>query len=164
MVIWFTGLSGSGKTTLSRELVNYFKDRNEKVFHLDGDEIRKKLPKEDFSQASRSCHINRVAYMSSVLEYEGYIVIVSLISPFKENRNIARNLCKNFYEIYLSTSYEECKKRDVKGLYKNSPINFTGKDSKYEVPENPEATINTKDRSIESCVMEILFIILKEID
>ncbi len=159
-VIWFTGLSGSGKSTLSEGLYEKLKDKGLKVEHLDGDSIRDIFPKTGFSKEERNRHIRRVGFLASKLEQNGVIVIASFISPYQETRDFVRGLCKNFIEVYVSTPLEECERRDVKGLYakarKGEITQFTGIDDPYEVPVNPEISIDTTNISVEEAVKEIM--------
>lgn len=137
-VIWLTGLSSSGKTTIANEVYKKLKDKNTKCIILDGDEIRNIFPLIGFDREARIQHNINVGYMASVLEKQGYIVIVSLISPFSEARDKCREIINRFIEVYVSTSLEVCEQRDVKGLYKKARRGdikeFTGIDSKYEIP------------------------------
>jgi len=155
LCLWLTGLSGSGKSTIANILEE---DLNLKGFHtyiLDGDNLRHGLNSDlSFDISDRKENVRRAAEVSRLMVDAGLIVIVSLISPTKSDREQARALFKKgqFIEIYLSTSLEECERRDVKGLYKkarNGLIkDFTGIDSPYEKPENPEIIIDTKLSSI----------------
>lgn len=154
-VVWMTGLSGSGKTTICKNIYNKLINKN-KVVLLDGDEIRNMFPSTGFDEASRKEHNRRIAYMAKLLKDNGIIVLVSLISPYNSSREEARKICGDrFYEVYISTSIDECIKRDVKGLYmkvKSGEIkNFTGIDTPYEVPSNPDIIINTLEKSIDDC-------------
>ncbi len=159
-VIWFTGLSGSGKSTLSEALYEKLKDKGLKVEHLDGDSIRDIFPKTGFSKDERNRHIRRVGFLASKLEQNGVIVIASFISPYQETRNFVRGLCENFIEVYVSTPLEECERRDVKGLYararKGEITQFTGIDDPYELPVNPEISIDTTNISVEEALNEII--------
>ena len=151
-VLWLTGLSGSGKTTLAKKLELHFKAKHQMVVWLDGDQIRKHFPQLGFSRPEREDHIKRVALTASLLEQQGTIVIVSLISPYLESRYFARELCQNFHEIFLAADIDVCKKRDVKGLYKKAEMGalkeMTGVDSIYEVPVNPELILETGHESV----------------
>jgi adenylylsulfate kinase len=166
-VIWFTGLSGSGKSTLSENLYEALKKKGFKVEHLDGDSIRDIFPKTGFSKEERNRHIRRVGFLASKLENNGITVIASFISPYQETRDFVRNLCSNFIEVHVATPLEICEKRDTKGLYKkarNGEIKeFTGIDDPYEIPKNPELSINTTNLTIEESVTKVLrFLNLKK--
>jgi adenylylsulfate kinase len=158
-VIWLTGLSGAGKTTISNSLIPFLKSKGLKVEHLDGDTIRDIFPKTGFSKEERDAHVKRVGYLASRLEQHGVFVVASLVSPYAETRNFIRNLCGHFVEVYVSTSLEECEKRDVKGLYKKARAgeiqNFTGIDDPYEPPTSPEVNLNTAELSVEQSVEKI---------
>lgn len=146
-VIWLTGLSGSGKTTIAEELIRKFQKKNVKYVLLDGDQIRNVIKQNGFDYNSRKTHNLNVAYMASLLESQGNVVIVSLVSPYREVRNDCRKICKNFVEVFVNTPLSVCEKRDVKGLYKKARAGeikeFTGIDSPYENPLEPEISIET---------------------
>lgn len=159
-VIWLTGLSSSGKTTIANELCNRLKQKDVKCIILDGDEIRNAFKNTGFDKESRIQHNVNVGYMASLLEKQGYIVIVSLISPYTEARNKCRELVNKFVEVYVSTPLDICEKRDVKGLYvkarKGEIKQFTGIDDVYEEPLKPEITIDTAEKDILECTDAIL--------
>jgi adenylylsulfate kinase len=119
-VIWLTGLSGAGKTTIANCLIERFKELSVAPVLLDGDEIRKILRVNNFDEDSRKKHNLYVGYLASLLEKQGNVVIVALISPYKEIRNEVRAMCKNFIEVYVSTKIEICIERDAKGNYQKS--------------------------------------------
>ena len=154
VVLWFTGLSGSGKSTIANE-VEYL--LNKKGFHtylLDGDNIRHGLNSDlGFDEKDRKENIRRISEVAKLFVDAGLITLTAFISPFIEDRNRAREIVGDFIEIYIDTPVDECIKRDPKGLYKkalNGEIkNFTGLDSPYEAPENPEIHIKTKNLSPE---------------
>lgn len=161
--IWLTGLSGAGKSTLVNELEKKLFMEGRHTMLLDGDNVRMGLNKNlGFKEQDRIENIRRVAEVSKLMNDAGLIVLTSFISPFEADRQRARMIIgeDSFIEIYVSTPIEECEKRDVKGLYKkarNGEIpNFSGISSPYEVPENPEITIDTSGKSVEECVDYIL--------
>jgi len=158
-VLWFTGLSGSGKSTLAEKVYNNLKKEGYKVERLDGDVVRSLFPRTGFSKEDRDDHVKRVGFLASLLEKSGVIVICSFISPYRETRNIVRNLCKQFIEVHVSASVEECEKRDVKGLYKKvragEITNFTGVDHPYEAPENCEILVDTEQQDVKESLKQI---------
>jgi adenylylsulfate kinase len=158
-VLWFTGLSGSGKSTLADKVWIELKNHH-KIEQLDGDIVRDIFPKTGFSEEERNEHIKRIGFLASILERNEVSVIASFISPFAESRDFVRNRCKNFVEIYVSTCLKKCESRDVKGLYqkarKGEITDFTGIDSPYEIPQNPELIIDTESLSIDESVKIIL--------
>lgn len=161
-VVWFTGLSGSGKTTLANELERMLHYRKYRAFVLDGDNVRHGLCSDlGFSYEDRKENIRRVGEVSKLIMDSGVIAITAFISPFRNDRNTVRHLIqKNFYEIYCRASLEACEIRDVKGLYKKARSgnisDFTGIDSPYEEPSNPELILDTEYSSIEDCVDKII--------
>jgi len=165
-VIWFTGLSGSGKTTLAKRLVKRIQDRGFKVELIDGDEIRRLVPSTGFTKKDRNDHVTRMGLLARYLQRNGVAVVASVISPYEESREYCRQLCPNFIEVYLSTPFSECEKRDPKGLYakarRGEISDFTGLDSPYEPPKFPELVLNTTEQNIEDSLNEIV-IQLKEI-
>jgi sulfate adenylyltransferase len=168
MVILLTGFSGAGKSTIAYHLKDKLLEKNNKdITILDGDEIRTHLSKGlGFSREDRDINIKRVAYVASLVSKNGGIAIVSCIAPYEGTRKYMRDLCKQygrFIEIHVSTPIEKCEERDVKGLYKSvregKIKNFTGIDGPYEIPTNPEITIDTSKHSIN----ETIGIIMSEI-
>ena len=163
VVLWFTGLSGSGKSTLAHALEEKLFQKGCRTFVLDGDNVRHGLNSNlDFSEADRSENIRRISEVSKLMLEAGLIVMTAFISPFKKDRNEARSLILNgnFIEIYCEASLETCENRDVKGLYKRARAgeikNYTGIDSPYEVPENPELIIDTDKETLNESVSKIL--------
>jgi adenylylsulfate kinase len=159
-VLWFTGLSGSGKSTIAEKLVPALKTAGIDVEHLDGDSVREIFPQTGFTKEERDLHIKRMGFMASLLEKHGVTVVCTFVSPYKDTRNNVRNMCRHFIEIYISTPFDECARRDVKGLYAQAKAghisHFTGLDDPYEPPENPEINIDTTHLSVVEAVEEIL--------
>jgi adenylylsulfate kinase len=148
-VIWLTGLSGSGKSTIANELEKWLNSKSKLTKILDGDNIRLGLCKDlSFSDQDRKENIRRISEVAKLLSDTGVITITAFISPFIEEREMAKWIIgqENFIEIYVSTSLEICEKRDVKGLYKKARSGeikkFTGIDSPYESPTNPDLVID----------------------
>ena len=156
-VLWMTGLPCSGKTTLSRKL----SDKINNLAILDGDELREWLSPKDFSRDARNEHNRRVAHLAKLLLKHNVSVLVSLISPFKENREDARKVIGDdkFIEAYIKCSPSVCEERDVKGMYKKARLNeiknFTGVNDDYEIPDKPDLTVNTETNSLDECVDQI---------
>jgi bifunctional enzyme CysN/CysC len=156
VTIWFTGLSGSGKSTLANELEKRLVAMGKHTMLLDGDNVRHGLNKNlGFKPADRVENIRRIAEVAKLMNDAGIIVITSFISPYEEDRQSAREIIGEdcFMEIYVSTSVEECERRDVKGLYKKARAgdipNFTGISAPYETPNAPFMKISTEMCSIE---------------
>lgn len=158
-VIWLTGLSGSGKSTIANELAIKLQQEGKLAYILDGDNIRMGLNKDlGFSDDDRKENIRRIAEVSKLLSDAGVIVITAFISPFREEREEAKNIIgrDNFVGVYVKASLMVCEDRDPKGLYKKArngeiPM-FTGIDSPYEEPINADLTISTENNSIDVCV------------
>ena len=162
-IIWFTGLSGAGKSTLANALEVALYQQGVHTFLLDGDIVRLGLNQDlGFSDADRTENIRRIAHTAKLMMDAGLIVICAFISPFRKERDLARNLAGDgrFVEIYLNTSLEDCTKRDTKGLYKQANAgtlkNLSGVGSNYEPPAHPEIILNTAELSIEQSIEKIL--------
>jgi adenylyl-sulfate kinase len=161
--LWMTGLSGAGKSTLANAFEQELNKMGKHTYILDGDNLRHGLNSDlGFNESDRNENVRRAAEAAKLIVDAGLIVIVGLISPFKKERQWARSLFKDnqFKEIYISTSLQECERRDVKGLYEKARRgevkDFTGIDSPYEPPENPDVIIDTQNKSVDECVQQIL--------
>ena len=161
-VIWLTGLSGSGKSTLSELLVTLFSKNKILAINIDGDDLRQGINKDlGFSDEDRSENIRRASEIAKLFLKNGIIPICSFISPSEKIRSIAKNVIGKdlFIEIFIDCPLEVCESRDVKKHYKNARKglikSFTGIDSKYEVPINPDFKINTSVLSSEKCAEDI---------
>ena len=149
-LLWFTGLSGSGKSTIANLVEKKLHRMNRHSFLLDGDNVRHGLNRDlGFTEADRIENIRRVGEVAKLMTDAGLIVITAFISPFKAEREMVRAMLPEgeFIEIFVDTPLAEAERRDVKGLYKKARAgqlkNFTGIDSPYETPENPEIRIDT---------------------
>jgi adenylylsulfate kinase len=163
VVIWFTGLSGSGKSTLAHSVEEELHNLDCRTFVLDGDNVRHGLSSNlTFSDDDRKENIRRIGEAANLMMEAGVITITAFISPFKKDRNLVRQLLSqgDFIEIYCKASLETCESRDVKGLYKRARAgeikNYTGIDSPYEAPENPELVIDTERESLEESVAKVI--------
>ena len=162
VVLWFTGLSGSGKSTVANLLEKKLHVRGRHTYILDGDNVRHGLNRDlGFTEEDRVENIRRVGETARLMVDAGLIVLVSFISPFRAERRMARELMGEgeFVEIFVDTPFEECARRDPKGLYakalKGEIKNFTGVDSPYEAPENAEIHLRTVGKSTEDLADEI---------
>ena len=170
-VVWFTGLSGSGKSTIANILEQKLHTIGKRTYLLDGDNVRHGLNKDlGFTDTDRVENIRRVAEVSKLMVDAGLITLVSFISPFKSERQMAKDLLSSdeFFEIFVNTPLAECEKRDPKGLYKKARAgelkNFTGIDSLYEEPENPDLILDTTSSNAEELTDQIInFLQLKKI-
>jgi adenylylsulfate kinase len=162
-IIWFTGFSGSGKSTVANALEQRLAGLNQHTYLLDGDNVRHGLNKDlGFSDADRVENIRRIGEMAKLFVDAGLIVLSAFISPFRAERRMVRELVEvgEFIEVYMGTPLSTCEQRDSKGLYQKARAgeikNFTGIDSDYEVPEQPEVTLDTSTMDVEECVDQII--------
>ena len=161
-VVWFTGLSGSGKSTIANVLETKLHATGRHTYLLDGDNVRHGLNKDlGFTDADRVENIRRVTEVSKLMTDAGLIVLVSFISPFRSERDMAKSALdsQEFIEVFVDTPLEETERRDVKGLYAKARAgeikNFTGIDSPYEAPLSPDVHIKTMDCSSEDAADQI---------
>ena len=168
VVLWFTGLSGAGKSTIANLVEKKLLSLSHHTYLLDGDNVRHGLNKDlGFTDADRVENIRRVAEVSKLMIDAGLVTLVSFISPFCAERQMARELlgAGEFIEIYVSTPLDVVEKRDVKGLYAKARAgeirNFTGIDSPYEAPENPELTLDTATRTPEVLAEQVVAYMLE---
>ena len=162
-IIWFTGLSGSGKSTLAHAVEESLYRRGCRTFVLDGDNVRHGLCGDlGFSAKDRQENIRRIGEMAKLFMEAGVIVLASFISPYRADRERVRGMVEHgdFIEVYCDTPIEICETRDVKGIYKKARAGqiaeFTGISSPYDVPENPELTVNTGTAELNSCVQQVV--------
>ncbi len=162
-VLWFTGLSGSGKSTIANEVEKKLALMNRHTFLLDGDNVRHGLNKDlGFTEAGRIENIRRIGEVARLMTDAGLIVLTAFISPFRAERQMVRAMLEEaeFIEIFVDTPLEVAEERDVKGLYKKARSgqlkNFTGIDSPYEPPLNPEITVNTVEMTPEEAADHII--------
>ena len=167
-IIWFTGLSGAGKSTVADLIEQKLNKLKKHTFLLDGDNLRHSLNSDlGFSNEDRDENIRRIGHLGALMVDAGLIVIASFISPFKKQRDFTRNLFekKEFIEIFLDTPITICEKRDPKGLYKKARLglikDFTGIDSTYEKPEDPEIILDGSEKTPEDLSEEIISYLLK---
>ena len=169
-VIWFTGLSGSGKSTLANALEVEFHERGMRTYILDGDNVRQGLNNDlGFTEADRVENIRRIAEVAKMMMDAGLIVMTAFISPFKREREMARELIgiDNFVEVYVSTPLEVCEQRDVKGLYKQARAgkipNMTGINSPYEAPDELAYEVNAGAASVETIIRDLAGLVSKSL-
>jgi bifunctional enzyme CysN/CysC len=162
-VLWFTGLSGSGKSTVANALEQVLHQRGMRTYILDGDNVRHGLNKDlGFTDADRVENIRRISEVAKLMVDAGLVVITSFISPFRSERDMARAMFEEdeFIEIHMDVSLETAEQRDPKGLYKKARRgelpNFTGIDSDYDAPENPELVLDGNTLSVEQSVEKVL--------
>jgi len=160
-VIWFTGLSGSGKTTIAHKVEEMLLDADVPIEILDGDVVRENLSKGlGFSKEDRDINIRRIAFVAHLLQRNGTFVITAAISPYREIRDEARAMIKDFVEVFADAPIEVCEERDVKGLYKKARAGeikgFTGVDDPYEAPLNPEVVCDTANETVEESAQKVI--------
>ena len=162
-VLWLTGLSGAGKSTIANRIEKRLAAAGRHTYLLDGDNVRHGLNKDlGFTAQDRVENIRRVAEVARLMVDAGLIVLVSFISPFRSERRMARELftAGEFFEVFIDTPLAEAERRDVKGLYRKARRgelkNFTGIDSPYEVPENPEVRIDTTSLSADEAAARVI--------
>lgn len=164
--VWLTGLSGAGKSTLAFALERHLISQGRACFVLDGDNVRHGLNRDlGFSAEHRTENIRRIAEVSRLMNDAGLIVISAFISPYREDREIARQIIGEdaFIEVYVSTPLAICEQRDTKGFYQRARAggiaNFTGISAPYEPPENPVASINTGLSSLNDALIQLMQIL-----
>jgi adenylyl-sulfate kinase len=162
-VVWLTGRSGAGKSTIARALGTELRDRDRSVGMVDGDDLRSGLCSDlGFSATDRNENVRRAAEVARLMSRTGMIVIVSLISPFRDGRAQARSLFEpgEFFESYVDTPLEVTEQRDPKGLYRRARRGkipqFTGIDSPYEAPDSPEICLHTVGHTPIECAHMVL--------
>jgi len=162
-ILWFTGLSGSGKSTIANALEAKLYALGCHTYLLDGDNVRHGLNRDlGFDDASRVENIRRIGQVAKLFVDSGTIVVTAFISPFISDREVVRSLVekREFIEVFIDTPIEVCQQRDPKGLYQKALAgeikNFTGIDSPYEAPQNPEIYVNTQELGVEGSVEKIV--------
>ncbi|PNH92770.1 adenylyl-sulfate kinase [Vibrio diazotrophicus] len=158
-VLWFTGLSGAGKSTIAGALETRLAQLGYHTYLLDGDNVRHGLCSDlGFSEQDRRENIRRIGELAKLMADAGLIVLTAFISPHRAERQMVRDLLpeSEFMEVYVNTSLEVCEQRDPKGLYKKARAgeiaNFTGIDSAYEAPLEPEIDLPAGDENIDTLV------------
>lgn len=163
VVLWFTGLSGAGKSTVAGALESALTQMGYHTYLLDGDNVRHGLCKDlSFSEQDRKENIRRVGELCKLMSDAGLIVLSAFISPYREERHLVRELLPEgeFLEVFVNAPIEVCEQRDPKGLYKKARAgeikNFTGIDSDYEIPVNPEIELAAGNREVLMLVKDCL--------
>lgn len=151
-VLWFTGFSGAGKSTIAGEVVSQLQERDVPVELLDGDVVRTHLSKGlGFNKEDRDTNVRRIAWVAGLLSRHGVCAVTAAISPYASIRAEARAMAEEFVEVFVDAPLEECRQRDVKGLYARADRgeipNFTGVSDPYEPPENPDVHLKTDQQT-----------------
>jgi len=169
-VFWFTGLSGSGKSTLAMAVEKALFEKGYYTYVLDGDNVRHGLNSDlGFSPKDRTENIRRIGHVAALMADAGVIVITAFISPYQLDRDRAREARpEQFHEISVSADLKTCEARDPKGLYKKARAgeiaDFTGIDSPYEAPVNPEMVVDSGSHDVETCVAQILRYVEQQVE
>jgi len=168
-VVWFTGLSASGKSTLSNALECKLHEMSIRTYLLDGDNVRQELCKDlGFSEEDRKENMRRVAEVAKLFVDAGIVVITAFISPYRADREMARQLFKpgEFIEVYVKCPLHECERRDPKGLYRKARSgkisNFTGITAPYEEPIEPDIIVETDKNNIDDISEQIIGSLISE--
>ena len=163
VTLWLTGLSGAGKSTLAYRLEHALIERGRASYVLDGDNVRHGLSRDlDFTPEGRHENIRRVAEVAALMNDAGLIVITAFISPYRNDRAMARALIgpARFLEVFLDASLEQCERRDPKGLYRRARrgeiAQFTGLASPYEEPHQPDLVLHTGQQAVEASLERLL--------
>ncbi len=169
-VIWCTGLSGAGKTTVAKHIERALHEEGYLAQVLDGDNIRAGINRNlKFTEEDRQENIRRIAEVSKLLVHSGVITINSFISPTDEIRQLAKDIIgeDDFIEIFVYAPLEVCEQRDIKGLYKKARAgeikNFTGIDSPFEEPKNPDLIIDTDKYTEQECLNQAMGFVLPKV-
>lgn len=168
LTVWLTGLSGSGKSTIAHAVERLLVDSGRAAYVLDGDNVRHGLNGDlGFTPGDRTENVRRVAEVARLMADAGLVVLVPVISPYRDDRAAARTRHAvaglSFLEVFVDTPIEVCEARDPKGLYRlarNGELtDFTGIDAPYEPPETPELVISTTERTTQACAADLLRLI-----
>jgi adenylylsulfate kinase len=170
-ILWLTGLSGSGKSTLAAAIEKELYRQHCRSYILDGDNLRHGINRDlGFDPEDRSENIRRIGEIAKLLADAGIITIVAAISPYRQDRDNVRAVCKpgDFVEVYVQCTVEECEKRDPKGLYRKARAgeisHFTGISAPYEPPVQPELVLKTNKQTVSESVNEVMaFIRLQQL-
>lgn len=167
-VLWFTGFSGSGKSTVANALEQRLAELKQHTYLLDGDNVRHGLNKDlGFSDDDRIENIRRIGEVAKLFVDAGLIVVTAFISPFRSERQMVRELVEDneFIEIHMNTPLDTCEQRDPKGLYKKARAgeikHFTGIDSAYEAPIEPELELDSSVLGVDECVDSIIRLMIE---
>jgi adenylylsulfate kinase len=159
-VVWFTGLPASGKKELADRIYRQMQAMHLKVERIDSLDVRPLFPETGFTLEEVNRHVKRAGHLCAMLEKNGVIVVASFVSPYVESRKFVRGVAKNFVEVYMKTTVESCEQRDRKGHYararRGEYRHFPGIDAPYDVPENPEITIEVDLIQMDDAARQII--------
>ena len=159
-VLWFTGLPASGKKELANRVYRQLQAGKHKVERLDSLDVRPLFPETGFTPEEVNLHVKRAGHLCGMLEKNGVIVVASFVSPYVQSRQSARDMAKNFVEVYMQTTVAACEQRDSKGHYAKARSgeyrNFPGVDVAYDVPVNPELVIDVDGASMDEAAHQIV--------
>ncbi len=167
-VIWFTGLAKSGKKDIAKLVEEKLKNKGYKVAFLDGRSIRNLIPEIGYTREDVNLHIKRVGFLAKKLEEHGVFVVASFLSPYKESREFVKNLCQNYFEIFVNTPLEICKQRDETGVYKlaeqNKIQNFPGVHFDYEKSDYEVLEVSLSKNSTQEIAENVINYVNKSIN
>lgn len=169
VVVWLYGISGSGKSTIANASERVLHKQGRMTVILDGDNLRSGINNNlGFSDEDRRENIRRAAHVARIFSQQGMITFVSVITPRRELRDLARDVIgDDYFEVFVKASYALCEQRDVKGLYAKAALgeieNFTGKDSEFEEPATPDLILDTEGQAVEDSVLSLLEILRERI-
>lgn len=161
LTIWLTGLPAAGKTTLGDAMAVSLNEDGVPATRIDGDVLRLGLCSDlGFSAADREENVRRAAHVAAMIAATGTVVVVSLVSPYRSGRRVAREIHSErglgFIEVFVDTELGECQRRDPRGLYRARVSNMTGVDDPYEPPESPEVHVRPGPQTVAECAAAVL--------
>jgi adenylyl-sulfate kinase len=161
LTVWLTGLPAAGKTTLGDAVAAALSDDGHRTVRIDGDVLRRGLCSDlGFSAADREENVRRAAHVGAIIAASGTVVVVSLVSPYRSGRQLARRIHEErelgFIEVFVDTDLEECRRRDPRGLYRAQVSNLTGVDDPYEPPDRPDVHVHPGPQTVAESTAAVL--------
>jgi adenylyl-sulfate kinase len=164
LTVWLTGLPAAGKTTLGDAVAAALGDDGHRAARIDGDVLRRGLCSDlGFSAADREENVRRAAHVAAMIAASGTVVVVSLVSPYRSGRGIAREIHTErgleFIEVFVDTALAECRRRDPRGLYRAQVSNLTGVDDPYEPPDQPDIHVHPGPQTVDESTAAVLEVV-----